>query len=487
MINKPNTVEAGLPSDFLWGFATASYQIEGAIDQEGRKSCIWDAFAAKPGKISDGTDGRTACDSYNRTGEDIALLKSLGAKAYRFSIAWPRIIPLGGRDDPVNQVGVDHYIKFVDDLIEAGIVPVVTLYHWDLPQNLDEKYGGLLNKDEFVKDYVRYARVMFEALGSRVPYWITFNEPFCSSGLGYAVGKHAPGRSSDRTVNDEGDSSTEPWLAGHSIMCAHGAAVKMFREEFKPKYGGEIGITLNGDYGYPWDPSNPEDVAAVQRKLEFAIAWFADPIYHGKYPDSMRAQLGDRLPTFTDEEIASIKGSNDFYGMNHYCSHFIKSWAPKPAPITDIEGNLECLFFDVNGTPVGEETQCPWLRPNAPGFRKLLGWISERYGGPRILVTEFGTSIKGENDRPYPEILDDEFRCEYFRSYIRAMAEAVAQDGVNVFGALCWSLMDNYEWSEGYETRFGVCYVDYEGGQTRTPKKSAKETREIFEKYIGKV
>lgn len=222
----------------------------------------------------------------------------------------------------------------------------------------------------------------------------------------------------------------------------------------------------------------------------------------------MREQLGDRLPTFTEAEIESLKGSNDFYGMNHYCSHFIKSWAPNPAPITDIEGNLECLFFDINGTPVGKETQSPWLRPNAPGFRKLLKWISDRYDHPRILVTEFGTSIKGENDLKYPEILDDEFRCEYFRTYIRAMAEAVAQDGVNVFGALCWSLMDNYvsptsacsclrsrmladlfvqEWSEGYETRFGVCYVDYEGNQQRYPKKSARETKEIFEQYIGKV
>lgn len=415
------------------------------------------------------------------------MLKSLGAKAYRFSIAWPRIIPLGGRNDPVSQAGIDHYVKFVDDLIAADITPVVTLFHWDLPDALDKRYGGLLNKDEFVPDFLRYARVMFEALKGKVPYWITFNEPFCSSGLGYGIGKHAPGRTSDRSVNPVGDSSTEPWLAGHSILCAHGAAVQLYRSEYKPQHGGEIGITLNGDYGYPWDPSNPRDVEAVERKLEFAISWFADPIYHGQYPDSMRKQLGDRLPTFTDAEIKSIKGSNDFYGMNHYCSHFIKSLEPAPASKDDIEGNLECHFFDINNNPVGEETQSPWLRPNAPGFRHLLNWLSNRYNHPKILVTEFGTSIKNENDLKYPEILDDEFRCEYFRTYIRAMSEAVAQDGVNVFGALCWSLMDNFEWSEGYETRFGVCYVDYEGGQKRYPKKSAQETRELFEQYIGKV
>lgn len=162
----------------------------------------------------------------------------------------------------------------------------------------------------------------------------------------------------------------------------------------------------------------------------------------------MRKQLGSRLPEFTAEEAELVKGSNDFYGMNHYCSHFIRSFEPEPASPDDIEGNLECLFFDKEGNAVGEETQSPWLRPNAPGFRKLLNWISERYNFPRILLTEFGTSIKNENDLKYPEILNDEFRCNYFRTYIQAMAEAVAQDGVNVFGALCWSLMDNYEWSE---------------------------------------
>lgn len=162
----------------------------------------------------------------------------------------------------------------------------------------------------------------------------------------------------------------------------------------------------------------------------------------------MKAQLGSRLPEFTAEEIASIKGSNDFYGMNHYCSHFIRSLEPAAPLDTDIEGNLECLFFDINGMPVGPETQSPWLRPNPAGFRKLLNWISERYGHPRIMVTEFGTSIVGENDLTYPEILDDEFRSEYFRGYIKSLAEAVAQDGVNAIGALCWSLMDNYEWSE---------------------------------------
>jgi beta-glucosidase len=224
-----------------------SYQIEGATHQDGREDSIWDTFCRRPGKIAGGADGEVACDSYNRTDQDIALLKETGAQSYRFSLSWSRIIPLGGRDDPVNEKGIQHYVKFVDDLRAAGIEPMVTLYHWDLPDNLEKRYGGLLNKEEFVKDFENYARVCFKAFGDRVKMWITFNEPFCSAILGYAVGQFAPGRCSDRSKSAEGDSSTEPWIAGHNMLIAHGAAVKAYRNEFKEKDGGQIGITLNGE------------------------------------------------------------------------------------------------------------------------------------------------------------------------------------------------------------------------------------------------
>ncbi|KAI9753957.1 MAG: hypothetical protein M4579_004917, partial [Chaenotheca gracillima] len=465
--------EAVLPADFLWGFATASYQIEGAPEADGRGPANWDPFCKIPGKIADGSSGDVACDSYNRTAEDIELLKLTGAKAYRFSISWSRIIPLGGRNDPVNERGVAHYVKFIDDLIAAGIVPMVTILHWDVPDALDKRYGGLLNKEEFAKDFANYSRVLFEAFGAKVKHWITFNEPWCSSILGYNTGLFAPGRTSDRTKSKEGDSSREPWIAGHTLLIAHGAAVKIYREEFKARDGGEIGITLNGDWTEPWDPNDPADVEACTRKLEFAISWFGDPIYHGKYPDSMRAQLGDRLPTFTPAEIALVKGSNDFYGMNHYTANYIKH-KTTPAEPDDFLGNLETLFENKAGDSIGPETQSVWLRPHPAGFRKLLVWLSERYGFPKIYVTESGTSLKGENDLPLEQLLDDEFRAEYFRGYIGALADAYSKHGVNVQGYMAWSLMDNFEWAEGYETRFGVTYVDYNGGQKRYPKKSAK-------------
>jgi beta-glucosidase len=223
----------------------SSYQIEGAPTADGRGPSIWDTFCARPGKIADGSSGAVACDSYNRTSEDIALLKLTGAKAYRFSISWSRIIPLGGRNDPVNPAGIAFYKKFVDDLLAEGIIPFVTLFHWDLPDELDKRYGGPLNKEEFTKDFGHYARTVFEAI-PKVKHWITFNEPWCSAILGYNTGLFAPGHTSDRKKSEVGDSSTECWIVGHSLLLAHGTAVKIYREEFKPKNGGEIGITLNG-------------------------------------------------------------------------------------------------------------------------------------------------------------------------------------------------------------------------------------------------
>lgn len=292
---------------------------------------------------------------------------------------------------------------------------------------------------------------MFKAI-PKCKHWITFNEPWCSSILGYSTGYFAPGRCSDRAKSAEGDSAREPWAVGHNLLVAHGRAVKVYRDEFKAKDGGEIGITLNGDGTYPWDPEDPADVAAAERKIEFAISWFADPIYFGRYPASMRRQLGDRLPEFTDEELALVQGSNDFYGMNHYTANYIRHREGVP-PEDDFLGNLETLFYSKSGECIGPETQSFWLRPNPRGFRELLGWLSRRYGNPKIYVTENGTSLRGENDMPLEEIVEDDFRVKYFDGYVRAMAQAYEEDGVDVRGYMAWSLMDNFEWAEGYETR----------------------------------
>ncbi|KAK4626183.1 Beta-glucosidase 1B [Fulvia fulva] len=458
-----------LDRHFLWGFATASYQIEGAAQEDGRGDSIWDTFCRQSGKIADKSSGDVACDSYHRYKEDVALLKQLGAKAYRFSISWSRVRPLGGRNDPDNEKGLQYYEHLVDELLANGITPMLTLFHWDLPQALYDRYGGFLNKDEYVLDYVSYSRLIFERLGPKVRYWITYNEPWCSSILGYADGYFAPGHKS----------STEPWLVGHNILISHAAAVKVYREEFKEQQKGIIGITLNGDWVEPWDPADPRDVQACQRKLEFTIGWFADPIYKGDYPASMRQQLGERLPEFSADEQALLHGSNDFYGMNHYTADYIRDIQDIPAEANS-NGNVEILKVNKAGDTIGPETQSVWLRPYPVGFRKLMRWISDRYGKPIIYVTENGTSLKGENDLPVEQLLEDDFRAEYFRNYITELAKAQNLDGVDVRGYMAWSLLDNFEWAEGYETRFGVTYVDYTGGQKRYPKKSARVIGEVF-------
>jgi len=268
-------------------------------------------------------------------------------------------------------------------------------------------------------------------------------------------------------------------------LVAHGHTVKVYRDKYKEKAGGEIGITLNGDLMDPWDPEDPRDVEAAERKLEFSIAWFADPIYFGDYPASMRKQLGERLPTFTEEEVKLVKGSNDFYGMNHYTANYVKH-KDTPPDDDDHLGNVETSFYNKAGDCVGPETQSVWLRPSPVGFRNLLNWLSKRYNYPKIYVTENGTSLKNENDIPLPDVLNDEFRAEYFRGYINALARAHNEDGVNVMAYLAWSFMDNFEWAEGYETRFGVTYVDYEDNQKRYPKLSSKVVREEFERLIKK-
>ncbi|KAM3425199.1 hypothetical protein BST61_g7157 [Cercospora zeina] len=436
---------AHLPQDFLWGYATASYQIEGGAHDDGRGDSIWDVFAGQPGKIADGSNGDIACDSYHRYKEDVALLKELGAKAYRFSVSWSRVIPLGGRQDPVNQTGLQYYLNLVDELLANGIQPLVTLFHWDLPQELYTRYGGFLNKEEYVADFVSYSRLMFSTLGSKVKLWITYNEPWCTSILGFATGYFAPGHVS----------STEPWLVGHHILLAHAAAVQLYREEFKPTQQGQIGITLNGDWVEPWDADEALDVEACERKLEFSIAWFADPVYHGDYPESMRRQLGSRLPTFTEAERAAVRGSNDFYGMNHYTADYVKHGKDAPAE-DNFNGNVETFKENKAGGSIGPETQSFWLRPHAVGFRKLINWISNRYSRPAIYVTENGTSLKDENDLALEQLLDDEFRAQYFRDYIGELAKAYTEDQIDVKGYMAWSLMDNFEWAEGYETRFGV-------------------------------
>lgn len=342
----------------------------------------------------------------------------------------------------------------------------MTLYHWDLPQALHDRYGGWLNKDEIVQDYTNYARICFQSFGDRVKYWLTLNEPWCVAVLGYGRGVFAPGRSSDRNRCPEGDSRTEPWIVAHNLILSHANAVKVYRDEFKPTQHGQIGITLNGDWEVPYDNS-PENIEAAQHALDVAIGWYADPVYLGFYPDHMKKMLGDRLPDFTPEEWALVKGSSDFYGMNTYTTNLAKAGGSD-----EFQGNVDYTFTRADGTQLGTQAHCAWLQTYPEGFRALLNYIWKRYKLP-IYVTENGFAVKNEDSLPIEEAIKDHDRVEYFRGATDSLYKAIFEDGVDIRSYFPWSFLDNFEWADGYGTRFGVTYVDY-STQKRYPKASAK-------------
>ncbi|SPO01987.1 probable beta-glucosidase [Cephalotrichum gorgonifer] len=472
-----------LPPNFEWGFATAAYQIEGAVAEDGRGPSIWDTFTHLTPTRTKGANGDVACDHYHRYEEDLELLKRYGAKAYRFSIAWSRIVPLGGRDDPVNEAGIAFYNKLIDGLLEKGITPWVTLYHWDLPQGIENRYGGWLDVEESQRDFERYARVCFERFGDRVKNWITLNEPWIQSIFGYATGGNAPGRSSTNPQSTAGNTPTEPWIAGKAQIMSHARSVAAYNKDFRPTQNGQIGISLNGDFYEPWDADDDRDKEAAERRMEFHIGWFANPILapanrapflvgslKQDYPKVMRDQLGDRLPPFTPADFAILNSAEtDFYGMNYYTSQFAHHRTSPPSE-NDYIGNLDELQEDKNGVSVGAESGIHWLR-SCPGmFRKHLSRVYRLYGKP-IYITENGCPCPGEDKMTRAESVEDAYRIKYFEDHLDAIGGATG-DGADVRGYFAWSLMDNLEWSDGYGPRFGVTFTDYDTLE-RTPKKSA--------------
>ncbi|RPD65700.1 beta-glucosidase 1A [Lentinus tigrinus ALCF2SS1-6] len=456
-----------LPNDFVWGYATASYQIEGSPDADGRLPSIWDTFSHTAGTTKGGDNGDVATDSYKRWKENVALLKQYGVNAYRFSFSWSRIIPLGGRNDPVNEAGIKHYRALIEELVSNGITPFVTLYHWDLPQGLQDRYGGWLNKEEIVQDYVHYAKLCFTRYGDLVKNWITHNEPWCVSVLGHATGVFAPGHKGNK----------EHWIVGHNLILAHAYAVKLYRDEFKASQGGRIGITLDLHWQEPWDDS-PANVKAAQRGIDFKLGRFADPIYKGYYPETIKSIVGDRLPEFTKEELVVVKGSSDFFGLNTYTTQLVKEGGD-----SEIQGNVKYTFTRPDGTQLGTQAHVPWLQTYAPGFRSLLNYLWKTYNMP-IYVTENGFPVKDEHILPLEQVVHDTDRIEYYDRYLNALLQAATEDGVPVKSYFAWSLLDNFEWADGYEPRFGVTHVDYKT-QKRTPKESVEVVKRWFTEHIA--
>jgi beta-galactosidase len=447
------------PDGFTWGAATAAYQIEGGWNQGGRGPSIWDAFTHTPGKTHQGQTADMACDHYNRMEEDVALMKAMGLKAYRFSFAWSRLLPTGR--GVVNEEGAAFYNRLIDALLANGITPWVTLYHWDLPLALQMETDGLLNPE--VADYfARYAEVCFERFGDRVKHWITLNEPWCSAVLGHGIGYFAPGRVSQ----------SEPYIAAHNLIRAHGKIVDVYRRKYQPTQKGVIGITNNCDWREPKTDS-VADKAAAQRSMEFFMGWFADPIYLNGYPEVMHERVGERMPKFTDGDLALIKGSSDFCGLNHYTGMY----AAEPSKEGRIAvgapsgngGMAEDQRVELSEDPTWRKTGMNWnILPW--GCRNMLKWIDERYDHPPIYLTENGYASSEEDDLSVA--MQDDGRIEMVGSYLEACHQSINEDKVDLRGYFLWSFMDNFEWAFGYSMRFGLHHVDFETGK-RTPKKSA--------------
>jgi beta-glucosidase len=470
------------PKDFVWGTATSAYQIEGGYNEGGRGMSIWDVFSHTPNKTANGETGDIADDHYHKVVQDVQILKELGAKNYRMSLSWSRIMS-DGTINTLNQQGIDYYNREIDLLKRNGLDVYVTLYHWDLPQFLHEKYGGWLNAT-IVQYFAQYADVCYKLFGDRVTAWITLNEPWVTSILGYSDGVNAPGRCT-KCRPEGGNSVVEPYLVSHHQLLAHAAAVQIYREKYQHKYNGLIGITLNSDFNAPLT-DDPEDVAAAQRRLEFALGWFVDPVVFGDYPESMKQRVQSRLPIFTEQEKQLLKGSYDFVGLNHYTSRYVsnnKSASPTDAPIDWYHDSGTIVsVYDKNGKVIGEQAESDWLYVVPWGMRGILNWIKDRYNNPPLYITENGVDVPKEAEMPLSQALNDTFRLNYLKEYIGQVSNAINIDGCNVKGYFVWSLMDNYEWADGYTKKFGIHYVDYKSPDLRRyTKLSAQWYKEFLQ------
>eukprot|EP00897_Mesotaenium_endlicherianum_P011047 jgi/Mesen1/9971/ME000072S09382 len=491
------------PKDFVFGTATAAYQVEGAHNEGGRGLSIWDVFSKKTGKTAQGHTGDVACDQYHRYEEDAQLMVDMGVDAYRFSISWPRLFPDGR--GKLNPEGVAYYNRLIDCLLERGIQPYVTLYHWDLPQALHQQFGGWLDP-QIVQCFEEYADTCFSAFGDRVKHWITFNEPLTFASCGYGHGVHAPGRGSDASrCEDGGDSSTEPYTVGHHILLSHAAAVDVYRRKYRDQQGGVVGITVDSDWSEPIS-EDPADVAAAQRRMEFQLGWMLDPLYTGDYPPIMRDHVGSRLPPFTREQAALLRGSTDFVGLNHYTSRWVAHDAAAAAGAAagkKASGMFadQCASCTVvrDGVQIGPRAASEWLYVVPWGLKKALLWLTRRYDRPviladgelngQLLLLHFskqqlfyflfstfkyaGMDDEDDSSLKLEEALDDSQRVKYYNDYVFNIASAM-NEGADVRGYFAWSLLDNFEWAMGYTRRFGLHYVDYNDNLKRYPKKSAK-------------
>lgn len=425
----PFVERSDFPNDFRWGCSTSAYQVEGAVDVDGRAASIWDTFCQKPGAIRDGSSGAVACDHYNRWAQDLDLASGLGLNSYRFSIAWPRIFPAGSGKMP-NAKGLDFYSRLVDGLLSRGIEPWPTLYHWDLPQALQTR-GGWKNRDT-VEAFADFAHAVSHRLGDRVKHWITHNEPWCTAFLGHYEGVHAPGEKSLGAALQ----------VCHHVLLSHGKAIPAVRSNVS---GAQVGIALSL---HPLNAasSRQQDIDATTRHDGLRNRWFLDPLYGRGYPAETWELFGKDVPVVQEGDLAAIATSTDFLGVNYYFPETVEhalGAGPLSTRVVELD-NIERTDFGWEISPEGMVT--------------LLRRIAKDYGPSQIYITENGSTYE---DIVTPSgRVEDLQRRSYLIRHLSALKQAIAS-GVPICGYFAWSLLDNFEWAEGYTRRFGLAHVDY--------------------------
>jgi beta-glucosidase len=437
------------PDRFLWGAATSAYQIEGYPLADGAGPSIWERFSHTPGRVANNDTGDIATDHYHRYPADVNLMAELGLTSYRFSIAWPRILPDGtGR---VNAAGIAFYDRLIDALLAKNIAPMVTLYHWDLPEALDVR-GGWLNRD-ISAWFAEYAHVAFRAFDDRIPKWVTLNEPWVIMDGGYVSNVLAPGHCNLR----------EAPIVTHNLLRAHGAAVQAYRADGKH----EIGLVVNLEPKYPASDS-AEDLAATARADAYMNRQYLDPVFLGRYPDELLEIYGGTMPNFPASDWPLIQTPFDFLGVNFYSRSVVRD-APNTPPL-DTSRVRQSLHV---------HTEMGWeVFPEA--LTRVLVWIRDRYGNRPMYITENGAAFQ-DSAHVADGHVDDPLRVSYFREHLRAAHDAIDQ-GVDLRGYFAWSLLDNFEWSHGYGKRFGIVHVDFDTLE-RTPKTSARFYSEVIRSH----
>ncbi|KAJ8385215.1 hypothetical protein AAFF_G00190920 [Aldrovandia affinis] len=436
------------PKDFAWGAATAAYQIEGGWDADGKSPSIWDTFCHGKGVVFQDQNGDVACNSYKLWQEDLRCIQQLGLTHYRLSLSWSRLLP-DGTTRHINQKGVSYYNKVINDLLASNVTPMVTLYHFDLPQVLQDqggwKWAGIADV------FAGYAAFCFETFGDRVKLWVTLNEPYVCAKLGHEDGLFAPG------LRDPGVSA---YLAGHNMLRAHARAWHGYDALFRPRQKGLVSLALNSDWAEPRDPGSPQEVAATERYMAFTFGWFASPVFMtGDYPATMRSRIearslelgfpADRLPGFAEGE-PRVLGTADFFALNYYTSRRVKA-VSCPSGALSFKGDQEAEGVVDPSWPV---SGVPWLAVVPDGLRKLLNYIKDTCHNPSIYITENGFAQMGPVD------LEDSQRCGFYRDTLLEVSKAIHEDGVDVRGYFAWSLLDNFEWADGFSVRFGLFHVD---------------------------